>query len=102
ISIVAFFPAFFVAMTCGVCNAACTNAALRGGAPGAGASPAPFWLTDADPSPGLGTTPPPPPFDPIDPAPIDPSQPPPAFPPPPLDPPAVDPAAPAIDPPAAP
>ncbi|HEY8429291.1 MAG TPA: hypothetical protein VIL20_12985 [Sandaracinaceae bacterium] len=101
VSIVAFFPSFFVAITCGLCNAACTTAAIGRRASGA----PPFWLVDAG---ALGPFDPmdDPDFDPLDDPDLDPqrdpAQPPPAFPPPPLDPPAADPAAPAAAEPAAP
>lgn len=117
VSIIAFFPAFLVAITCGVCNTMCASAALTAPHDQSGQQD-PWWLYDAGPgaSPGLGATPPgttppgttppayPPPAYPpptaIDPqvppdptvvAPTQPGEPPPAFPPPPID----DPAAPA-------
>lgn len=107
VSIVCFFPALLVALTCGVCNTMCTTAGMSGSRNrGSQVSP---WILDAGgSSPGLGPQPaqpvlPPQPVQPAQPTPFPdpaamppnpsvptpvPGQPPPAFPPPP----APDPA----------
>jgi len=110
VSIIAFFPAIFVALTCGVCNSMCSASSLAPRDPNA----TPYYLDDggySNVSPGI--TPPVPPPDPTAPPPdptapadpnappadpnaavpqvdpnapvpqVDPSAPPPAFPPPP-------------------
>ena len=102
VSIVCFFPALLVALTCGVCNTMCTTAGLT--SPRNHGSQGAPWTFDASaPSPGLGSQPaqplgPPQPANPAQPTqlpdpgvmPANPSvptavpgQPPPAFPPPP-------------------
>lgn len=84
VSIIAFFPAFLVAMTCGVCNTMCASAAMQGGRH----DPDPWWMVDAGATPPMFPPPtaidPPLDPDPSDPQAVDPGQPPPAFPPPPL------------------
>ncbi|MEC7524582.1 MAG: hypothetical protein VYE22_32180 [Myxococcota bacterium] len=106
VSVVAFFPAFFVALVCGVCNSVCSAASMAPRPPAGQQQP--WWMTDAGAagSPGLGPQPAAPPaqppaqgaappgqppvgqpsvpsITPVDPAPADPS---------------VDPAAPPTDP----
>jgi hypothetical protein len=81
LSIIAFFPAFFVAISCGVCNVMCTEDMLRGQR----ATP---WITDSGVTLIVPSVPPPDPNVPPDPIPspdppVDPTAPPPAFPPPP-------------------
>lgn len=102
VSIIAFFPGLFVALTCGVCNSMCTAGSM---APHPDGSPnAPYWLVDGGNvviSPGITPPPVPPTPNPVpdpnappDPTaapdpnapPPDPDAPPPAFPPPPPDP----------------
>lgn len=102
VSGVAFFPAFLVAISCGICDAMCAGAMIDGQRNRGSSTP--WWLADAGVSttPGFNPapipTPPPtgpsapidptapPPIDPTAPPPQDPTQPPPAFPPPPLEP----------------
>ncbi|MBX3269455.1 MAG: hypothetical protein KF729_04305 [Sandaracinaceae bacterium] len=88
VSIIAFFPALLVALTCGVCNSMCSAGTLAP-RPDSTTSPA-FWLVDGGvASPGISPPPVspdpsfplPPPTDEPDPS-ADPSAPPPAFPPP--------------------
>ena len=56
LSVVAFFPGFFIAVTCGICNSMCTAAQMRGPHNSQGA---PAWSIDGGlgPSPGLGPVP---------------------------------------------
>ncbi|MFK7985410.1 MAG: hypothetical protein AB8I08_05220 [Sandaracinaceae bacterium] len=76
VSVIAFFPAFLVAITCGLCDMMCASAMLD--APSRSSSGdtngTPYWMQDAGfgaTSPGLGQPPPPPVY------PTDPNAPPP-------------------------
>ena len=100
VSVVAFCPAFFVALVCGLCNSVCSAASLspRSSSP----SGTPFWMVDAGAtgSPGLGPGPIPAPAPaPTNPAPTSPAptSPAPTIDPA-IDPTAADPAAPPSDP----